>query len=51
MLVTFLRLQERYGEQNASAYSEALSSVAADDKLTKILTAAEDVDLDGGGKE
>ena len=51
MLVTLSRLGERYGEQNASAYSKALSSVAGDDELTQTLTAAEDLELDGDGKE
>ena len=51
MLVTLLRLEERYGEQNAWAYSKALSSVAADDESTQILTAAENLELDGDGKE
>ena len=50
MLVTLLRLEERYGEQNASADAQALSSVAADDELTQILKAADGLELDGDGK-
>ena len=51
MLVTHSRLEERNGEHHASGYAKALSSIAADDKRTQILTAADGFELDGDGKE
>ena len=51
MLVTLSRLQERNGEHDASGYAKALSSIAADDERTQVLTAADGLELDGNGKE
>ena len=51
MLITFSRLEDRHGEHNVSAYYKALSSVAADDESTQILTATENLDLDNDGKK
>ena len=51
MLVTFSRLEESYGEQNASAYSKALNSAAANNELTQTLKAADGLELDSNCKE
>ena len=51
MLITLPRLEDRHGELNVSAYYKALSSVAADDESTQILTATENLDLDNDGKK
>ena len=51
MLATLSRFEKHNREHIASGYLKALSSVAADDELTQILTAAEDLELDGDGAE
>ena len=51
MLATLSRFETYNREHIASGYLKALSSVAADDELTQILTAAEDVELGGDGAE
>ena len=49
VLATLSRFEKHNKEHIASGYLKALSSVAADDELTQILTAAEDLELDGDG--
>ena len=51
VLATLSRFEKHNREHIAFGYLKALSSVAADDELTQILTAAEDLELLGDGAE
>ena len=51
MLATLSRFEKHNRKHIASGYLKALNSYAAYDELTQILTAAEDLELDGDGAE
>ena len=51
VLATLSRFEKHKQRRISAGYLKALNSVAADDELTEILTAAEDLELDGDGAE